>query len=130
AHRAPEERARSPVADLDLIEEEPAAYAAATGAGLQDRPRIVALNKVDVPAAREVAERAAPELEARGLTVCRVSAATREGLRELAFTMAAVIAQARRGAPPPAPAPPGVPAPAPGGGGLPGGAGGGHTVAG
>jgi len=107
---ATEEPGRGPVADLDLIEEELAAYAAAVkgegeagGAGLQDRPRIVALNKVDVPAAREVAERAAPELEARGLTVCRVSAATREGLRELAFTMAAVIAQARRAQPAPEP---------------------------
>jgi GTP-binding protein len=107
---ATEEPGRGPVADLDLIEEELAAYAAAVkgggevgGAGLQDRPRIVALNKVDVPAAREVADRAAPELEARGLAVCRVSAATREGLRELAFTMAAVIAQARQAQPPPEP---------------------------
>src|SRR5258706_3888599 len=94
---AAEEPGRSPVADLDVIEDELAAYEAATGASLQDRPRIIALNKVDVPAAREVAARAAPELEARGLTVCRVSAATHEGLRELAFTMAAVIAEARRG---------------------------------
>jgi GTP-binding protein len=42
----------------------------------------------------------APELEQRGLTVCQVSAATTEGLRELAFTLAAVIAQARAAAPP------------------------------
>jgi GTPase len=100
---AAEEPGRSPVADLDVIEDELAAYQAATGASLQDRPRIIALNKVDVPAAREVAARAAPELEARGLTVCRVSAATHEGLRELAFTMAAVIAEARRALPPPEP---------------------------
>ncbi len=100
---AAEEPGRSPVADLDVIEDELAAYEAATGASLQDRPRIIALNKVDVPAAREVAARAAPELEARGLTVCRVSAATHEGLRELAFTMAAVIAEARRALPPPEP---------------------------
>jgi GTP-binding protein len=100
---AAEEPGRSPVADLDVIEDELAAYEAATGASLQDRPRIIALNKVDVPAAREVAARAAPELEARGLTVCRVSAATREGLRELGFTMAAVIAEARRALPPPEP---------------------------
>ena len=44
-----------------------------------------------------------PELEARGLTVCRVSAATTEGLRDLAFTMASVIAEARAAAPPPEP---------------------------
>ena len=66
---ATEEPGRDPVADLDVIEDELAAYEAATGADLSDRPRIVALNKVDVPAARDRAERAAPELEARGL--CR-----------------------------------------------------------
>ncbi len=97
---AAEEQGRNPVADLDLIEDELAAYEAATGAGLRDRPRIIALNKVDVPAAREAATRAAPELEARGLTVCQVSAATHEGLRELEFAIAAVIASARAARPP------------------------------
>ena len=93
---ATEEPGRDPVTDLDVIEAELAAYEAATGADLSDRPRIVALNKVDVPAARDLAERVAPELEARGYAVRLVSAATHEGLRELAFTMAEVIAQARR----------------------------------
>jgi GTPase len=96
---ATEEPGRDPITDLDVIEEELAAYEEATGAGLQDRPRVVALNKIDVPAARELAALVAPELEARGLTVCQVSAATREGLRELAFTLAAVIAADRADAP-------------------------------
>jgi GTPase len=100
---AAEEPGRSPVADLDVIERELAAYEAATGADLRDRPRIVAFNKVDVPAARERAVAAAVELGARGYPVCQVSAATREGLRELAFTMAAVIAEARQALPPPQP---------------------------
>jgi len=100
---AAEEPGRSPVADLDVIEHELAAYEAATGADLRDRPRIVAFNKVDVPAARERAVEAAAELAARGYPVCQVSAATREGLRELAFTMAAVIAEARQALPPPQP---------------------------
>jgi GTPase len=90
---------RDPVADLDVIEAELDAYEVATGASLADRPRVVALNKVDVPAARELAAAATPVLEARGLTVCQVSAATREGLRELAFTLGAVIAAARAAAP-------------------------------
>jgi len=94
------EPGRDPVTDLDVIEAELDAYEAATGASLRDRPRIVALNKIDVPAARELAAEAAPVLEARGLTVCRVSAATREGLRELAFTVGSVIAEARAAAPP------------------------------
>jgi GTPase len=94
-----EEPGRDPLTDLDVIEQELAAYEAATGADLRDRPRIVALNKIDVPAARERANQVAPVLAARGLTACAVSAATKEGLRELAFALAAVISAARAAAP-------------------------------
>jgi GTPase len=97
------EPGRDPVADLDVVEAELAAYQAATGADLAGRPRVVALNKIDVPAAREVAERAAEVLTGRGLTVCPVSAATHEGLRELAYTIGGVVAAARVAAPPPEP---------------------------
>ena len=100
---ATEEPGRDPVSDLDMLEAELSAYEDETGARLSDRPRIVVLNKIDVPAARELAELVRPDLEARGLTVCEVSAATREGLRELAFTLAGVIAEARATAPPPQP---------------------------
>jgi len=100
---ATEEPGRDPISDLDAIEAELAAYEELTGAPMADRPRIVALNKIDVPAARELADLVEPELEARGLTVRRVSAATTEGLRDLAFTMASVIAEARAAAPPPEP---------------------------
>jgi GTP-binding protein len=100
---ATEEPGRDPISDLDAIEAELAAYEELTGARMADRPRIVALNKIDVPAARELADLVEPELEARGLTVHRVSAATTEGLRDLAFTMASVIAAARAAAPPPEP---------------------------
>lgn len=97
---ATEEPGRDPVSDLDIIDDELAAYEAGAGASLKDRPRIVALNKVDVPAARDLAELVTPDLQARGLTVCQVSAATREGLRDLVFTMAAVITATRAAAPP------------------------------
>jgi GTPase len=100
---ATEEPGRDPVSDLDALEAELAAYEALTGARLADRPRIVVLNKIDIPAARELADLVGPELEARGLVVHRVSAATTEGLRDLAFTMASVIAAARLAAPPPEP---------------------------
>jgi GTP-binding protein len=100
---ATEEPGRDPVSDLDVIEAELTAYEAATGARLSDRPRVVVLNKVDVPAARDLADLVRPDLEARGLTVRTVSAATREGLRDLAFTLAEVIAEARAAAPPPEP---------------------------
>jgi GTP-binding protein len=97
------EPGREPVADLDVIEAELVAYQAATGADLADRPRVVALNKIDVPAAREVAGRAATVLADRGLIVCQVSAASHEGLRELAYAVGGVVAAARAAAPLPEP---------------------------
>jgi GTP-binding protein len=96
---------RDPVSDLDVIEAELAAYPVEDGAvPLQDRPRLVVLHKIDVPDARDLAELVRPELEARGLTVFEVSSATHEGLKELSFAMAAVVEQARRETPAPAPA--------------------------
>ncbi len=96
---ATEEPGRDPVSDLQELERELSAYEELTGAQLADRPRLIALNKVDVPAAREMADLVQPELEASGLTVYQVSAATTEGLRDLAFGMASVVAAARSAAP-------------------------------
>jgi GTP-binding protein len=90
------ETERDPIADIDAIEAELAAYG-----GLEDRPRLVALNKVDVPDGRDLAEMVRPDLEARGLNVYEVSAATREGLRALTFAMAEAVEQHRKSAPPP-----------------------------
>jgi GTP-binding protein len=92
---AAEEPGRGPAADLAAIEEELAAYGDATGAELVARPRLIALNKMDVPAARERADEAGPEFERRGYQVFEVSAATGEGLRKLGFAMAALVAQDR-----------------------------------
>ena len=90
---ATHEPGRDPVSDLDTIEAELAAYEEMTGptlAGtrLTDRPRLVVLNKIDVPEARDLADLVKPELQARGLAVYEISAATHEGLRELGFAMA------------------------------------------
>jgi GTP-binding protein len=98
------EPGRDPITDLDTIEAELAAYEEIVGTGLAgtsllDRPRLVALNKVDVPEARELADLVRPELEARGLAVYEVSAATTEGLRELKFAMAELVAQGRAAQP-------------------------------
>ena len=70
---------------------------------LAERPRAVVLNKIDVPEARELADLVKPELTARGLAVYEVSAATTEGLRELKFAMAQVVAEARAAQPEPEP---------------------------
>src|SRR5487761_323043 len=64
---ATEEPGRDPVSDLDVIEAELTAYEAETGASLSERPRVVVLNKIDVPEARDRAGRAAEVLAARGL---------------------------------------------------------------
>jgi GTPase len=86
---------RDPISDVDVIERELESYG-----GLADRPRMVALNKIDVPDARELAALVRPELEAHGWPVVPVSAATHEGLRELTFTMAEIVSTARASAPP------------------------------
>jgi GTPase len=101
------EPGRDPVSDLDTIEAELAAYeesvaGALVSTRLVDRPRIVALNKVDVPEARELADMVKAELQARGLAVYEVSAASTEGLRELKFAMAEIVKEARANAPEPA----------------------------
>jgi GTP-binding protein len=88
------EPGRDPLTDLDAIEAELAAYG-----GLADRPRIVALNKVDVPDAKDLADIVTADLQGRGLRVFQVSAATHAGLRELAFAMAALVTEARAAAP-------------------------------
>jgi GTP-binding protein len=85
------EPARDPLSDLDVIEAELSAHG-----GLDDRPRLVALNKIDVPEARELAELVRPELEARGLTVFDVSAATHEGLRELTLALGVLVRSSRQ----------------------------------
>jgi GTPase len=90
---------RDPVSDLDAIEAELAAYADTTGSGLAGRPRLAVLNKIDVPEARELADLVRPVLADRGLEVFAVSAATRAGLRDLAFAMARLVAAARASAP-------------------------------
>jgi GTP-binding protein len=96
---ATENPGRDPVTDLAAIEEELAAYGDATGAELVTRPRLVALNKIDVPAARELADLVKPEFEARGYQVFEISAATGEGLRQLGFAMAALVAADRAARP-------------------------------
>lgn len=81
------EPGRDPATDLDVIEDELAAYGAFAG-----RPRIVVLNKIDVPEARELAELVLPDLQRRGWPVLLASAATHEGLRELGFAIARTLA--------------------------------------
>lgn len=122
------EPGRDPLSDLDVIEAELAAYEEqvqeserrsderasgerrmdpGTGPGdygkLSERPRLVALNKTDIPEGQDLAELVRPDLEARGLRVFEVSAVSREGLRELAFALAEIVEKARAARPAEAP---------------------------
>ncbi|MBO3752056.1 GTPase ObgE [Streptosporangiaceae bacterium NEAU-GS5] len=88
------EPGRDPVTDVEVIEAELAAYGR-----LQDRPRLVVLNKVDVPEARELADLVRPMLEERGLRVFEISAASHEGLTPLAYAMGEMVARDRASRP-------------------------------
>ncbi len=85
------EPGRDPISDLDVIERELGRYG-----GLEDRPRLIVLNKVDVPDGRDLADIVTPDFAERGLTVIPVSAASHEGLRELSFAMAELVLRSRR----------------------------------
>ena len=92
------EPGRDPMTDLDVIEDELAAYVTDDSLGgrpLSDRTRIVVLNKADVPEARDLAEMVKPMLEEKGLEVHIVSAVAHTGLKELTFALARHVTAAR-----------------------------------
>jgi GTP-binding protein len=94
------ESGRDPVSDIETIEAELRHYGADTGADLAGRPRLVVLNKVDVPDARDLAALVESDLRDRwDWPVFAVSAATHEGLRALSFAIAERVAAARAAAP-------------------------------
>ena len=82
---------RDPIKDFDVIEEELKQYG-----GLSDRPRIIALNKIDIPDGKAMADIVQNTLEARGFPVFQVSAASREGMQELIYAMAQIIQKVRK----------------------------------
>jgi len=81
------ETTRDPIADLEVIEAELVAF----DPELAQRPRLIALNKVDIPDGREMAELVADTLRERGYEVYLISAVTREGLPELSFAMLRLV---------------------------------------
>jgi len=62
---------------------------------LLERPQLVALNKVDVPEARELADMVRADIEARGFRVFEISTVSREGLRPLSFALAELVDEHR-----------------------------------
>ncbi|GLW53183.1 GTPase ObgE [Kitasatospora phosalacinea] len=88
------EPGRDPLTDLETIEDELAQYG-----GLEDRPRLVALNKIDVPDGQDIADLTRASLEERGYRVFEVSALAHKGLRELSFALAEIVSAARAAKP-------------------------------
>lgn len=91
---------RDPISDYEALEHELAEYAdkleLPLGAiPIPERPRIIILNKVDVPEAKELAEFVRPEFEAMGLKVFPISTASHAGLKELNFALADMVARMR-----------------------------------
>lgn len=95
------EPGRDPVSDYHALEHELAEYAdkleLPLGAiPIPERPRIIVLNKVDVPEAKELADFVRPDFERMGLKVFEISTVSHEGLKELNFALAAMVADMRQ----------------------------------
>ncbi|RFA08818.1 GTPase ObgE [Subtercola boreus] len=90
------EPGRDPLSDLDIILAELAAYPVPDGQlPLLERPQLIALNKIDVPEGRELADFVRPDLEARGYRVFEISTVSHEGLQPLSFALAGVVETSR-----------------------------------
>ena len=92
------EPGRDPISDLEVIEAELEAHG-----GLEDRVRLIAMNKMDLPDAPDLAAIARPELEKFGHPIFEISTKTGEGLNALKFAMAEIVAARRDALPPAAP---------------------------
>ncbi|GAC69033.1 GTPase ObgE [Gordonia soli] len=100
------EPGRDPISDIDALEAELAAYQPALTADhglgdLAERPRVVILNKIDVPDAADLADLVEAEVAERGWPVHRISAVSHEGLRELTFALARMVRDYREQHPKP-----------------------------
>lgn len=96
------EPGRDPISDIEALEHELDTYADAldmdSGLGdLRERPRLVVLNKMDVPEAKELAEFLRADIEEKfGWPVYMTSTATREGLDELKWAMWDIVKSTRK----------------------------------
>ncbi|MFT8532071.1 GTPase ObgE [Bifidobacterium aquikefiri] len=92
---------RDPVADYKTIERELSNYAESLDLPLgvipiADRPRLILLNKADVPDAKELAQFVSGEFAKMGLRTFIISTASHEGLKELKFALADLVDELRK----------------------------------
>ncbi|MGD8244211.1 MAG: Obg family GTPase CgtA, partial [Anaerolineae bacterium] len=79
-----------PLRDFSAINAELAAFSV----DLAEKPQLVALNKIDMPQAKERWPEVQAALENQGYTAMAISALTREGTRELLYRAAEMLAAA------------------------------------
>jgi len=96
------ESGRDPLSDIEAIESELAEYGGAGGA-LVSRLKAVAINKIDVPEARDLADLVAADLTERGYRVFPISAVSGEGVSALTYYLGEEVAADRAARPAPAP---------------------------
>ena len=101
------EPGRDPESDIEALENELAKYQEAlesdTGLGdLRERPRVIILNKADVPEAEELAEFVKDDLKEKfGWPVFIISAAARKGLDPLKFKLMEMVTEHHKAQPKP-----------------------------
>ena len=87
--------AADPLTDFAAVNHELEAF----GHGLAQKPQLVALNKVDMPAVRERWPEVEAALKAQGCTALSISALTREGTRQLLHRAAQMLVELPQEAP-------------------------------
>ncbi|MDY6049320.1 MAG: GTPase ObgE [Corynebacterium sp.] len=96
------EPGRDPLSDIAAMEQELASYAQLLGgeSDLMERQRVIALNKADLPDARELAEFLRAELEdAYGWPIFIISTVSREGLEAFSYKLMELVAAHRAAQP-------------------------------
>lgn len=91
---------REPLKDLDIIEDELRQYESELDqhsgrTPLMSRPRIIVLNKTDIPDGEELAEMVIEDIKKRGFEVYQVSAVSHKGLKQLAFRLGELVKELR-----------------------------------
>ena len=88
------EPGRDPVSDIEAMEHELANY------GIDDRERVIVLNKTDLPDAAELAEFVRPDLEEKfGWPIFLISTIAHRGLEPLTFKLMELVTAHRRSHP-------------------------------
>jgi GTP-binding protein len=85
---------RDPLTDYNKIEHELSCYASATG-NIDKKPRVIALNKMDVTDTDAMYEIVKPKLDKLGVPYFTISAATHKGLEQLKYYLAKLVKELR-----------------------------------